>query len=294
MIVSMTGFGSAERSEGGVTYSLEIRSLNHRYFKASIKLPDSLQFLEADVERLLRGQLGRGSVTCTLRLRTADAAAGYDINRAALERYVTSIAAASVPDGVQATIDLAAVASLPGVCQPPETNDDIREQKAAIVRELTTHTLAAVVDMRRNEGRLLRDDLLAHCASLRELLETIAVRAPVVVTEWQQRLRFRVEGLLAEEKIQLDQDALLREVAIYADRSDISEEVVRLRGHLDQFAGLCDSGELAGRKLDFVAQEMLREANTIGSKSNDATITRQIVEIKGLIDRLKEQVQNVA
>jgi len=294
MILSMTGFGSAERSAEGVTYSLEVRSLNNRYLKAVVKLPESLQFLETEVERRIRERLGRGSVTFNLRTRNESAAAGYDINTAALERYLRSMAAAGVPEGVRATIDLAAVAALPGVCQPPEILDEVRQQQAVIVRELADAALDGVLEMRQTEGRALRDDLLGHCAGLSAELEAIAERSPTVVAEYQERLRSRVETLLAEEKFELEQDSLLREVAIYADRSDISEELTRLRGHVEQFTTLCDSTEPAGRKLDFLAQEMLREANTIGSKSNDATIARHIIEVKALIDRLKEQVQNVA
>jgi uncharacterized protein (TIGR00255 family) len=294
MIVSMTGFGGAERTEDGVTYALEVRSLNHRYFKASIKLPESLQFLEGKVDRMLREPLVRGSVSFTLRLRNDSAAAGCDINKAALERYVQSITGASVPPKMQATIDLAAVAALPGVCQPPEMDEEARQRQAKIVEELTGQALGGLLEMRRVEGQLLRDDLLSHCTGLAEALDAIVEHAPKVMTEYQQRLHSRIETLLAEEKVELEKDALMREVAIYADRCDISEELARLRGHVEQFRIMCDSSEPAGRKLDFLAQEMLREANTIGSKGNDLAIARRIIEIKALIDRLKEQVQNVA
>ncbi len=294
MISSMTGFGSAERSECGVTYSLEIRSLNNRYFKAAIKLPDSLQFVEAKVERSLRDRLGRGSVTFTLRLRNESAAAGYEVNQAALSRYVSAIAATHVPDGVQASIDLAAVAALPGVCQPPVIDEALREQQAGIVADLVGTAVDCLLEMRQVEGRVLRGDLACHCETLGEHLDAISKRAPVVVEEYQERLRSRVATLLAQDKYELEQESLMREVAIYAERSDISEEVVRLRGHVEQFNNLCDGEEPAGRRLDFLAQEMLREANTIGSKSSDATIARHIIEVKALIDRLKEQVQNVA
>lgn len=294
MILSMTGFGSAQRSEDGVSYSLEIRSLNNRYLKVSVKLPENLQFLEGEVERTVRARLGRGSCNYTLRVRNDSALSGYDINRAALRSYVSDICGADLPEGVQATIDLAAVAALPGVCQPCEVDEQAQERKKALVSELTAEALAGVLAMRRTEGEALREDLLTTCLTLDKQLEAVANQAPNVVVEYQQRLRVRVQSLLAEAKIELERDALMREVAIFADRCDISEEVARMRSHLDQFRGLCDSSGPVGRKLDFVAQEMLREANTIGSKSNDATIARAIVEIKALIDRLKEQVQNVA
>ena len=294
MILSMTGFGAAERARDGVSYVLEVRSLNNRYFKAAIKLPEILQFAEGEIERTLRDRLGRGSIMYSLRIRSDTAAVGYDINEAALQKYLEAICQAAVPEGVRATVDLAAVASLPGVCQPPQIDDETRERMLSLVRELTAEAVDGVVDMRRIEGQALRQDLLSCCAELAEHLEAVAVAAPNVVTDYQQRLRSRVQNLLAEAKLELEQDALMREVAIFADRCDISEELARMRSHLEQFDQLCGSSEPAGRKLDFLAQEMLREANTIGSKGNDAGIARHIVEMKARIDRLKEQVKNVA
>ncbi len=293
MIVSMTGYGAAERSEGGIAYSLEVRSLNNRYFKASIKLPEGLQFLEADVERTLRSHLGRGSISYVLKMRSQTAAVGYDVNHAAMQQYVQSLCTAQVPEGVGVNIDLAAVAGLPGVCQPPERNEELEEQQRGVVRELTAEAVDNLVAMRRAEGEALVADLLAHRRSLEAELEEIASHAPKVVEEYHERLRSRVQALVSSAKLELDKDTLVREVAVFADRCDITEEVTRLRSHLDQFEQLCGGNEHAGRKLDFLAQEMLREANTIASKSNNAIIARHVIEVKALIDRLKEQVQNV-
>lgn len=289
----MTGYGSVERADGGVTYSLEIRSLNNRYFKASIKLPDGFWHLESEVDKLLRAQLRRGSVSYSLRIRNQNATAGYDINTAALERYLRGICAAQPPEGVTATVDLAVVASLPGVCQPPEPDDATREERQRTVRDITAEAVKKLVAMREAEGRALRDDLLAHCSEIEHNIAAIQERAPAVVEEYHERLTTRVQELVAKAKLELEKDSLAREVAIYADRCDISEEVVRLRCHLEQFGLLCDSDEHAGRRLDFMAQEMLREVNTIGSKSNDAEIASRVIAVKTFIDRLKEQVQNV-
>ena len=293
MIQSMTGYGEAQHAEDGVSYALEIRSLNNRYFKANIKLPENLQFMEADVERLLRTRLQRGSVTYVLRVRSSSVAGAYEVNRAALECYLDQIRGAPLPEGLSATVDLASMLTMPGVCQPPEQDEAAREHIWEITRRLTDDALERLVRMRRAEGQALREDLLGHCAQVRRLASEIAEQAPAVIAEYQDKLRERVAVLLSEAKLELEKESLLREVAIYADRCDISEEVTRLMSHLEQFTKLCDSPELAGRKLDFLAQEMLREANTIGSKSNDAAIARNVVEIKGGIDRLKEQVQNV-
>ena len=294
MIVSMTGYGDAQASADGVSYALEIRSLNNRYFKALIKLPETLQFFEGEVEKLLRARLGRGSVSCVLRVRN-DSTTEYKINSGALQDYVDQMCAVRLPKGVHATLDLGSVASMPGVCQAPILDETVRNKYWEILRGLVEEALDTLVTMRRVEGEALCEDLLAHCARAREHLEEISQRAPSVVQDYHERLHTRVQMLLneGEAKVELDMDALAREVAIYAERCDISEELARLASHLDQFSTLCHGKDHAGRKLDFLAQEMLREVNTVGSKGNDAEIAHQVVEIKGLIDRMKEQVQNV-
>jgi uncharacterized protein (TIGR00255 family) len=292
MILSMTGYGEAQRHEEGMAYVLELRSLNNRYFKASVKLPDFLTIFESEVEKLLRRRLNRGSVTCSLRVRNTSADAAQDINVAALKRYLDQLSDVSTQgSGIQ--IDLATVVSLPGVCQPPQMDDAQRERQLAVIANLVNEALDRLIEMRRAEGQALRDDLVTHMGRIREHLAAVGERAPVVLQEYHERLLTRVNELLSSSKMQLELDDVKREVAIYAERCDINEEVSRLMSHLSQFESLCDAKEHAGRKLDFLAQEMLREANTIGSKANDSTIAHHIVEIKGAIDRIKEQVQNV-
>ncbi len=293
MIVSMTGYGEAQHAEDGVSYSLEIRTLNNRYFKATIKLPERLQFLEADIERMLRTRLQRGSINYVLRARSASAATAYEVNQAALQHYLRQIGASALPGGLTGTVDLGTVLALPGVCQPPELDEAERERLLDVISRLSERAIDMVIRMRQEEGQALHRDLAIHCNRMRALAAEIGERAPKVLDDYLQKLRERVSVLTGGTELELDQDSLLRELAVYADRCDISEELARLTSHLDQFVGLCESREHAGRKLDFLAQEMLREANTIGSKSNDSVIARNVVELKGSIDRLKEQVQNV-
>jgi len=292
MIVSMTGYGAAQFNENGVCYALELRSVNNRYLKLSIKLPEHLQFAESDIDKLLRHRLARGTVSCTLRVRS-DALTLKAVDVAALQRYVDVLSQVRLPSGVQPVIDLATVALLPGVSDPPDLDDEAKRRCVEMLTELTSRGLNALIDMRREEGQTLHDDLLSCSEAIRKHLALIAARAPNVIDEYRDRLRSRVATLMQGGGFQLEAEGLLREVAVYAERCDISEEINRLTSHLDQFAEVCDREEQVGRTLDFLAQELLREANTIGSKSNDAAITRNVVEIKGLIDRLKEQVQNV-
>lgn len=293
MIQSMTGYGAAEVAHDGVSYAVEIRAVNHRYLKLSIKLPEHLQFLEIDVDRQLRPKLARGSVLYTLRTRQDMQAGQRALNLEALQQYVVALTSVRVPEGVTPTIDLAAVASLPGVCEGPALDEETRRTHAKVVAELTESALDQVSAMRRQEGQALRADLAACCGAIRRELKQIFERAPVVIEEYHERLRQRVLTLTRAAQLELDADSLAKEVAVFADRADISEEITRLRSHLDQFDQICERDESIGRTLDFLAQELLREANTIASKSNDAAIARGVVEIKRWIDRLKEQVQNV-
>ena len=293
MIVSMTGFGEILHEEDGHVYHIEIRSVNNRYFKASIRLPEEFAFLETPLEQLLRQHLQRGSITMRLYVRDLSASAAQDLNLAAIERYAVQLKgiAASVPD---ARIDLGMLATLPGVCQPHELSETERRRGEELAFRLTELAIKRVLEMRAAEGRALAEELRQHCDLIRNHLEAISNYVPGMVTSYRDRLRARIEELLAGSNIELARDDLLKEVSIYAERSDVSEELARLASHLQQFCEELTSREAAGRKMDFIAQEMLREANTIGSKAGDAEVARHVIEIKGAIDRIKEQVQNIA
>ncbi len=293
MIESMTGYGAAEHVEDGVSYALEARSVNHRYLKLSIKLPELLQFAERVAEKVIRSRLARGSVSCTLRMRSEGGGNIIPIAVETLQRYVDQLGQVRLPATVRATIDLGAMTALPGVCQPPEPEDEVRQRQLEIVEDLAARAMDSLLAMRREEGRALHDALLECCGAIRAELAGIVEHAPKVIEEYHDRLKARVEVLMQNGGFELEADGLMREVAIYAERTDIAEEATRMTSHLDQFAGLCDPGECVGRTLDFLTQELLREANTIASKSNNAAITRGVIQIKGHIDRIKEQVQNV-
>lgn len=292
MIVSMTGFGDATAEKDGTHYAVEIRSLNNRYFKPVIKLPDQLSGLEPEVETILREKLGRGSITFVLKMRTDSAEAAYHINTGALTSYLQQLQ--SVKGLSNALhIDLATLLTLPGVCQEPRDESDEIQRHGDTVRNLTHRGIAKLQAMREREGGSLFEELMRHTKVIESSLTEIQARAPFVIEDYHKRLSNRVNQLLQKAELQLDQGALVKEVAVFAERADIAEEIQRLTTHLSAFEQACRKDAHAGRKLDFITQEMLREANTIASKANDATIARHIVEIKGAIDRLKEQVQNV-
>lgn len=293
MILSMTGYGSAEMTHEGVAYAVEIRSVNHRYLKLSLKLPEQLQFAEVEIESQARRRISRGSVNLTVRTRSESAGAIRSLNMGVVQSYVDQLTTARLPANVEPTLDLAALALLPGATDAAEVDEATRHAVTGVLVQLVDKALLALLDMRRQEGRTLAEELTGIVDHIRRELLTVAGRAPKVVEEYFERLRSRVAILLKSAELELQADGLMREVAVYAERCDISEEISRLRSHLDQFTELCARGDQVGRTLDFLAQELLREANTIGSKSNDVEIARCVVQIKGLVDRLKEQVQNV-
>jgi uncharacterized protein (TIGR00255 family) len=282
----------------GAQHSLEIRSLNNKYFKAIVRLPDALQGLEAELEAALARHLTRGSVVATARYSDTSANAAAHININAARRYLEQLLEipATARNGAQASpgVDLTALLALPGVMLADNVAEQMDHARPVFLA-LVDEACAKVLAMRAHEGQALHQELHKQCNTIARRLDEIAARAPVVVDEYQRRLRERIHALLAESGAALRDEDLIREVAVYAERSDIAEEVHRLQGHLRQFAEIIDATdeEPAGRTLDFLSQEMLREANTIASKSADVEISRRIVEIKGGIDRIKEQAQNV-
>ncbi len=293
----MTGFGEAAEQVGEVHYSVELRSLNNRYFKASVRLPEDIQALEAELDALLRKRLTRGSVTLTCQVHLSGEAGALDVNDAALLKYVRHLETIQQRldgSGRAISIDLTQMLALPGVLQSAD-----EENKIAAARPVLTRLAAAACDklirMRQAEGDSIAQDIRQQGEIIRGHLQRIAGRAPEVVEEYHTRLRSRIDELLARAQLEVDQVDLIREIGVFAERADINEELSRMDGHLEQLGQLISADEPRpiGRTLDFLAQEMLREANTIGSKSNDAMINRAVVEVKGAIDRIKEQAQNV-
>ena len=290
----MTGFGDGQGQFNGVTYAVEIRAVNNRYFKAKIKLPESLAFLEEYIEKVLRENLSRGMVNYVLRLKNVPAEALFEIDEKALRVYIERLGRLGSCSDTKCQIDIGSLLSLPGIMTPALPDEQTAEQIKKVVLEVTEQAVGKVQQMRQAEGAALAADLDGRCKAIRKALKQIHARSEVVLQEYQKRLRKRADGLLAEAKLKLDEETVAREVAVFAERSDISEEVARLGSHLQQFTQSCQAGEQAGRKLDFITQEMLREANTIASKACDTEIVNWVVEIKCQIDRIKEQVQNIA
>ena len=297
MINSMTGYGDAGDQLNGVIYAVEIKTVNSRYFKAKIRLPDSVAFLEEDIERLLRKDLSRGMVNYVLRLKNVSADVLFDIDETALRAVMGRLERIASSVDIKCPIDIGGLLALPGMLAPVSPDEEKAEKIKEVVLNVTQKAVGQLKQMRAAEGAALAADLDGHCKAIKQDLEQIRARSAAVLQEYAKKLKKRVDELLAEAKLKLDEETLAREVAIFADRSDISEEITRLGSHLQQFAESCQgtspANAQAGRRLDFISQEMLREANTIASKASDTEIIHWVVDMKCRIDRIKEQVQNI-
>jgi uncharacterized protein (TIGR00255 family) len=289
----MTGYGDAEGQLNGVTYTVEIKTVNSRYLKANIKLPETVTFLEEAIEKFLRRNLSRGTVNYVLRLKNAPANVLFDIDEPALQTLMETLNRIATSANIQCPIDIGTLLNLPGILEPASPDEEIGEQIKKTVLDISQEAIEKLKQMRTAEGTALEADLKQNCTAIKQDLEQIRARSEIVLQRYAERLQKRVNELLAEAKLKLDEETLAREVAIFAERSDISEEIARLDSHLQQLMDGCESSDQAGRRLDFISQEMLREANTIASKASDADISRCVVEIKCRIDRIKEQVQNI-
>jgi uncharacterized protein (TIGR00255 family) len=293
MIKSMTGSGTAEGEINGVSCAVEIKAVNNRYLKTTVKLPEVAAFLDEDIEKLLRQNLSRGTISYVLRLKDVSVSVLFDIDEAALRSLMQRLSRVGSLAGINGTIDIGSLLNLPGILRPSLPDRARADQIRNVVLNISQQAIEKLKQMRAAEGSSLEAELESYCELIRKDLEQIRSRSGSVIQEHAKRLKKRVDELLAEAKLKLDEETLAREVAILADRSDVSEEIARLDSHLLQFAQSCQADDQAGRRLDFISQEMLREANTIASKGSDSEIVRYVLNIKCQIDRIKEQIQNV-
>jgi uncharacterized protein (TIGR00255 family) len=288
MIRSMTGFARRERQGPWGTLTCELRSVNHRYLELSLRLPDDLRGLEGDARQLLSGALRRGKVDAGLYLRGAPAAAAaIEIDHALAGQVIAGAAAVRAVAGDAAgTVNPLDVLRWPGVIRDSERNIT---PIAAAAAELLRETATDLNDARAREGARIRDMLVQRCDGLRDAVATVRARLPEVAA----RIRARVLERVAQLGTAVDAERLEQEIALLAYKMDVEEELDRLGSHIAETLQVLDSQEPAGRRLDFLMQEFNREANTLSSKSQDTETTRAAVDMKVLIEQMREQVQNV-
>jgi uncharacterized protein (TIGR00255 family) len=289
----MTGYGEGRTERDGLSVRVEIRTVNNRHLKLSCRLPDGYAALEPHIESVVRKTLKRGTCYLTLTLERQDEDDEYKINEQRLRSYCTRLKQLSDLLHAEPNLRLDRLLALPGVIETSFRSSDQIEEDWPTVELALNQAIENLTRMRAQEGVAMGNDLLENCRALSANLDRISERAPFIVEAYQQRLRERLNQLLAEFDVQVQAQDVIREVGLFADRVDISEEVVRLRSHLVQLEKVLREPETSGRKLDFLIQEMFREINTIGSKANDVEVSRYVVEIKTITERLREMVQNV-
>ncbi|MCO5166821.1 MAG: YicC family protein [Planctomycetes bacterium] len=289
---SMTGFGTAHAPHGAAQLEVEVRSVNGRHLKVATRVPEALGGLAPQLEELVRGRLARGAVHLTVRAAGALEAGGPQVDVALLKRLHGQLAAAARELGADPP-RVGEVALLPGVVREDVTHDAAAELWPALER-LAGEALDGLDAMRRREGEGIADDLRRTAGRIRDVAREVEALVPEVVREQGNRLRARIEQLMKDAQLALDPGELARETALLADRGDICEEVQRLRSHVEQLLGAIDQAEgPVGRKLEFLAQELLREANTMASKTHDTALVQRILAVKLDVERIREQVANV-
>lgn len=293
MLLSMTGFGEAQRKNATMAVSAEVRTINSRYFKLTVRSGEGYSMLEPLVEGQVREHIKRGTVQVSLRIDRARSSDDYRLDPAVLSGYRNQLDKLYQDWQMAQPVSVEQLLALPGVVQQNGASSFDVERDWPLVREALDEAMRQMTKMRADEGRAMAADLAANCATVAGELDAIDARAPLVREAYRDRLTDRISKSLEEFKITLQPGDLIRELSIYAERSDISEEIVRLRSHLEQFGATLELDESSGRKLEFLTQEMFRETNTIGSKANDVQISRHVIEIKAAIERIREMIQNV-
>lgn len=293
MIKSMTGYGRSESVKGDRNYVVEIKSLNHRYLEISLRTPLTLSPLEVDIKKKIGEQFSRGRIDAIIRMDFSNGQEGegrYELNLPLVRNYYEMLVKLKQELNLKDDVTLQTITGLRDVFVQSEPGLDIAVISAELGKVLD-EAMAALKEMRKTEGENLFRDLTTRIDLIERALDSIAISAPYVVREYQKRVAARIREIT--EGMAVDEIRLNQEVAVMAEKSDITEEVVRLRSHIHQFGELIKSDETAGRKIDFLIQEMIREVNTIGSKSSDLEISRHIVEIKSELTKLREQAQNI-
>jgi len=291
----MTGYGESRYQSEQLNLSIELRALNNRYLKVSVRAADPYHLLEAEFEKVIRRTIRRGTLQVHLRCEKSSTAQDFRINAVALQSYAAQIQgiAEKLKMANAATAILANVLALPGVVLESSSSAHQLHEDWPIIEKVLGDAINQLQAMRQEEGRAMAQELLSHRDTIALHLERIRGRIPQIMESYRNRLLERVRSLLAELDVKIDRSDLIKEVSIFAERSDIAEEVMRLGSHLDQFQEIMNETESPGRKLEFLTQEMFREANTIGSKAADVEISREVVEIKGTLEKIREMIQNV-
>lgn len=291
MILSMTGHGQSQKQSETHSVDCEVRAVNNRFLKFNLSWNDRFANLESALQKVVRKHVRRGTIYVSFKVSSLATESSYSLNTKQLQTYRKQIQDYDV--GFAQQVGAGDILNLPGVIEESDAADSELELIWPLMEQALDEALEHLTEMRSQEGASMASDLLKNTQTIEDELASISNRAPLVVDGYSKKLTEKINAMLESHDTSVTSADIVREVGIFADRSDISEEIVRLNSHIDLFRANIDSSRGDGRKLEFVTQEMLRETNTIGSKANDSEIARNVVEIKTAIERIREMVQNI-
>ncbi len=291
MIKSMTGFGRVQETVDGMNVTVELRSVNHRYFEFTAKVPRTYGFLEEKLKTFTNSLVSRGKVECYVAVeQLEESETTVSVNASLAKGYVDALRQLSEMFDLSADVSAAALSRYPDVLVLQKTAAD-EERIWNAVRSVAEKAVRRFIEMRETEGAKLKADILSRADTILEHVAFVETRSPQTVKEYNEKLKQRMEELLGNT--QIDEQRLLTEAAIFADKIAVDEETVRLRSHISQLRTFMEADEPIGRKLDFLVQEINREANTIGSKAQDVEIAKRVIAVKTEVEKIREQVQNI-
>lgn len=291
MIKSMTGFGRVQETVDGMNVTVELRSVNHRYFEFTAKVPRTYGFLEEKLKTFTNSLVSRGKVECYVAVeQLEESETTVSVNASLAKGYVDALRQLSEMFDLSADVSAAALSRYPDVLVLQKTAAD-EERIWNAVRSVAEKAVRRFIEMRETEGAKLKADILSRADTILEHVAFVETRSPQTVKEYNEKLKQRMEELLGNT--QIDEQRLLTESAIFADKIAVDEETVRLRSHISQLRTFMEADEPIGRKLDFLVQEINREANTIGSKAQDVEIAKRVIAVKAEVEKIREQVQNI-
>lgn len=291
MIKSMTGYGKSEQTIDSLNVTVETKSVNHRYFEFSARVPREYGFLEEKLKKYCNSLITRGKVECYVSVEDLEEREmEVNVNETLAAGYVKALKELSERFGLKDDISAVTLSRYPDVITLHKASED-EERIWNAVKTVAETAVSKFIEMRETEGSKLRGDILSRADYIIECVEFIEGRSPETVREYNEKLKLRMKELLGDAAV--DEQRLLNEAAIYADKIAVDEETVRLRSHISQLREFMNSSEAIGRKLDFLVQEINREANTIGSKAQDVDIAKKVIAIKAEVEKIREQVQNI-
>lgn len=291
MLKSMTGFGRAVEEIDGYVITVEIKSVNHRYFDFSSRIPRQYGFLDDKLKSYINSKVSRGKVECYVSVDALDTEdAAVVINKTLASAYVKALKELAEEYSLKEDFGTAFVSRLPDVFVLKKADED-EEKIWQLVKSVTDEAIEKFIQMRAVEGAKMKEDVASRAEYILDCVSFIEERSPQTVKEYNDKLVERVHEIIGD--VSLDEQRIIQEVAVYADKVAVAEETVRIRSHIAQLKTFLESEEPIGRKMDFLVQEINREANTIGSKANDVEIARKVVDIKAEVEKIREQIQNI-